>query len=1003
MSQQTPMKGAVSEGNRGQPKPLIRVFVAVLIGGIGLFLITKRFRMSDENSDATEWLRLSRQALRDDDYASAEEYALNISPASEHWAESRMIAGEAATQLERYDDAVSHYETLVQSDSQKSAEALFYIGEIYRHVGKLTPAVQAYREVLEENPDHLLAHHRLAYLLELTGQRWAASPYFLFVLQNNNATIQDLILFGDLEHPLEQLDYLERCREQDPDDPLVLSAFAAYHLSYGKLELAFPLLKEIVRNDPNLIPAQAMLGEVLLEREPDQFLKWHERLPAAADRDAEIWYVRGLWARQHQQLEMAIRCFWESVRLEPTHRRALSNLSQSLNSTENPAAGEFSERTRQFNEISRLLNQVANRAGDKAKVLKQLVDLMESTGRLWEAWAWAAISKEQLPGHRWPTEVIQRLTPVLDANTPQVIDAQNLALKHDFSSYPVPRRLLSVKSEEPQAIVETLTDSQIRFEEVADSGIDLIYYNASDPETQGARMFESNGGGVAVLDFNGDQWPDLYLTQGSEWATGSVEPSPSMEYQDRLYRNAQGERFIDVTAQANLHILDFGQGPTVGDFNNDGFPDLYVANIGRNRLLMNNGDGTFSDVTASAKLTSRKWTSSCAIVDLNADGLPDLFDANYLTGDGIYTDICEGRACSPSNFPGAVDDVYLNRGDGHFELIPDALPQQDSKGMGVVAVVLEGDRIPSLFVSNDQVPNYLIQNQTTPGSQKIEIRNEAFLRGLAFNEDGLPMACMGIAVDDVDSNGLLDLFVTNFQDEANTLYLQDSPGLFRDSTRAAGLFTPSFNFVGWGTQFLDADLDGHPDLVLVNGHVDDYRSRGRGYQMPPQFFRNIGRGKFEELDPENVGPYFGKKFLGRGLARLDWNRDGRMEFVVSNIGDRTSVLKNQSDIGHWLNLRLIATRSSRDAVGTIVTLKLENRSVQKQLTSGDGYMASNEKLLQFGLGDSERIQELVIDWPSGNQQIVREPPVDSTLEFLEDADSATLWQGVSPTSLKLNH
>jgi hypothetical protein len=236
---------------------------------------------------------------------------------------------------------------------------------------------------------------------------------------------------------------------------------------------------------------------------------------------------------------------------------------------------------------------------------------------------------------------------------------------------------------------------------------------------------------------------------------------------------------------------------------------------------------------------------------------------------------------------------------------------------------------------------------------------------------------MGIAADDANGDGRLDFFITTFSNESDTLYLQDAAGMFVDASRTSGLRAPSWPFIGWGTQFLDAELDGEPDLVVANGHVDEYHMR-------PQFFRNVGGGRFVELLADAAGPFFGQEYRGRGLARLDWNGDGRMDFVVSNIGQPAALVTNQSTgVGRYFNVRLHATRAARDAIGSIVTLAVPGRSWTKQLVAGDGYMATNERMLQFGLGEAEQVTELTVDWPSGGRTTVHNLPVNATVELVE--------------------
>ena len=253
----------------------------------------------------------------------------------------------------------------------------------------------------------------------------------------------------------------------------------------------------------------------------------------------------------------------------------------------------------------------------------------------------------------------------------------------------------------------------------------------------------------------------------------------------------------------------------------------------------------------------------------------------------------------------------------------------------------------------------------------MRLEDEAFIRGVAYNQDGLAMASMGIAADDIDGDGRLDFYVTTFKDESSMLFLQDSPGLFVDSATTAGFRSATMPFVGWGTQCLDSDRDGFPDIVGVNGHIDDYRDEGGEFHMRPQFFR-----------------------LGRGLSRLDWNRDGLMDFAVSNVGHRASLVMNVTQgAGHFINVRLTALQGGRDAIGSSIEVHTPDRTWKKQLVAGDGYMASNERLVQFGLGDATTVHKLIVHWPSGTTSTLRDLPADMTIELIESTPHGILRSG----------
>ena len=968
--------------------------MAVLVGVAVLVAVVFLWRPWVETPKATELLARAELALESGEYDRAVTLATRV-PRGEVWPRAQLVAGEAATRAGRLEEAIGYYSSVPRDGAQEAVLAVLSLGEVCRETGHLTEALSAYRYVLEHQPDNAAVHTRVAFLLGVMGRRWESLPHFMALVRNREWDLDSLALLGDLERPMEQGEYVRRCFENSPDDVLVQLAMAAHNVAEGHSSEARRLLQQVIAADPGIIAAQAMVGELIVDADSGTFLRWHAALPPDAERHPDIWYVRGLWARRQGELPVAARCFWEAVRLAPTHRRGTYNLGQVLVSLGEDSGEAFAARASQFSELTNALDLILRSRGRNATAMRRAAELTEAMGRLWESAAWCTTAASTLPSAPWTDAALERLLPQLDEDTPQVLPSANLSLQHDLSHLPHPRTLLrqAPSDEGSDGVPHVAT---IRFTERSQAaGLNFVYDNSADPATRGARQFEQTGGGVAVLDFDSDSRPDLYFTQGAAWPTGARQPVPSADRPNRIYRNMGVAGFIDVTREARLGDTGFGQGPAIGDFNNDGFPDVYVANIGLNRLYQNNGDGTFSDITETCGLTGDDWTASCAIADLNADGRPDLFDVNYLVGSRLYEMICDGRACSPKMFDGAADRLFINRGDGTFVFAAAAPASAESgKGLGLVVANLTDSNRPSIFIANDQVPNFLLRNEPAENAHNIRLEDAAFVSGVAFNEDGLPMACMGVAADDADGNGLLDLFVTNFQDEANTLYLQDSPGLFVDATNAAGLRAPSWPYVGWGTQFLDADLDGEPDLVLTNGHIDDYRDEGRGFHMRPQFFRNLGSGRFVELMADQVGPWFAGEYLGRGLARLDWNTDGKMDFVVSNVGDRASLVANESaDVGRFLNVRVQGTTGARDAIGAVVEVAAGDRRWTKQLVAGDGYMASNERILQFGLGEVERVTELQVRWPSGGTTTLQDLPADATIQLVEGAPRAIVWRG----------
>ena len=935
-----------------------------------------------QSTPPDEILRTASLALSKGDYQKVETLASRMPTEAEQWQAVTMLAAEAATKQGNLRDALSRYEQVVEHDPQsdKGQEAQFYRAETLLGLSELTLAEQAYRDVLQSSPADGLTNARLAFLMSITGREWESLPHYFVLIKRGDADYRELSLVADVGRAIEQPEFLKTCQQQNPDDLAVRQALVAVAYHEGE-ENAQARLAELAAAAPQLLSVQARLGEFIVDSpDPAAFLRWHEQLPANASEHPDIWLVRGLWARKQGQLRVAVDCFYESIVRTPFHRRAYHVLAQALVALDDKRADEVLAYSERLIELTQSVDQVLILEGDYEPSFQRTAQLLEELGRLWEACAWAVVARDTFPNATWPQEIFDRHTPRLTEDLPWIASEFNPIAGRTPGTVPAFFELLKAARADSEAPrVTTTLSGSIRFENVA--SIPFTYYNADDPATKGLRTMEQTGGAVGVLDVDRDGQPDVLLTQGVAWRHGQAEPQPDPDRRDALFRNRHGD-FQDVTEFLGGDS-GYGQGCSVVDLDNDGFEDLYIANVGRNAVYRNMGDGTFVDISDQIELAPPAWTVSTLCMDLNDDGLPDLFDVNYLEGEDLYVMICGGRACSPSVFSGAQDQLLINDGQGGFERLPDATPATDSKGLGAVAFWLEPGQRPVIFVANDQVANYFLVNTPADNPWNIQLSNQAMINGLALNDVGLAMACMGVAVDDWDNNGLYDLFVTNFHAEPNTLYLQDAPGLFLDNTRAAGLQAASIPYTGWGTQSLDADLDGWPDLVVVNGHVDDYRDEGGEYQMRPQVFQN-SEGRFRELDPEQAGAWFGEKILGRGLARLDWNLDGRPDFIVSSVNERVSVLQNTStNTGHYVKVRLTAVQTARDAIGAHVTLRAGGRRWTRQLTAGDGYQASNERELLFGVGEAATIDELTVVWPSGGTSELVDFAADCQVRLVE--------------------
>ena len=751
------------------------------------------------------------------------------------------------------------------------------------------------------------------------------------------------------------------------------------------------MLEKLIVAHPRLWGAQAQWGLLLSEqRQRDAFFKWVKKLPPEADQHPDIWHARGMQAVRDQQFEAAVRCFLEALRLHPNHLGANYQISQALARIgQKERAQAFADRSEKLAKIGYFISEL--KGVTDFSIIRQIADLMEGLGRYWEAAGWrhAALDlkKWNVEEAPWAREGLARIRSRIHQDHRWVAADHQPALRIDLEEFPLPDGRTSGATETPNS-PELAKACRVRFQDVAEAaGLQFDYYNGTTSETGLQHMLQSTGGGVAVLDYDQDGWPDLYFAQSGPW---KYPPAPQTNYRDRLFRNQGDGTFADVTEAAGLGAGDYSQGVAVGDINQDGWPDLYLANVGPNRLYLNMGDGTFEEATQEAGVGDPRWSLSAAIADMNHDGAPEIYVVNYLILDEVATRICKisnsdtTMGCSPSMFTAEQDRLYFSRGDGSFEDVTEASGVKASygKGLGVIAAdFAERGRI-DLFVGNDTTANFFFVNQSP--TDRLAFREEGVLTGVAYNEAGHSQSCMGLAVADADGNGMLDLFATNFYNDHNTLYLQRKDGSFYDASRESGLYDPSFYQLGFGSQFLDGELDGWPDLALVNGHVDRTAATGNPDLMPPQYFQNVGRGRFVEIASEQLGPYFEGRYLGRALAVVDWNRDGKEDLCVSHLDARGALLSNQTEgAGHYLAVELRGVQSARDAVGAIVKVQAGGRTRVRHLLAGDGYMVSNEKLLIFGLGEEEDVEKLTIRWPSGKLQEFADLQADRRILVIE--------------------
>jgi hypothetical protein len=495
-------------------------------------------------------------------------------------------------------------------------------------------------------------------------------------------------------------------------------------------------------------------------------------------------------------------------------------------------------------------------------------------------------------------------------------------------------------------------------------------------------MMETVGGGAGWLDVDRDGYWDLYLCQGGD-PKGLAAQLPSDEL--LLLRNG---KFRPATVQARCLETGYGQGVAVGDFDDDGFDDVYVSNYGPNVLWRNLGDGMFEDVTMVAGVGDHRWSTSTAWGDLDGDGDLDLYVCNYAEYDALDPRICTDRTgrrrtCDPLEVESQPDRCYENLGDGTFRDVTTAwgFNGTNDRSLGVVILDLTEDRRPDVFVANDVTANFLYV-QSADG----RFEERGVLAGIAMNTLGNFQASMGVALGDYDADGLADLYLTHFTDDSNTLYRNLGGGGFEDITRFVGLHQPTLPYLGFGTVFQDFNADGRMDVIVANGHIDDRRQEGGLWKMPAQLFTFMGD-EFAELTGQ-LGGYFAREVIGRGVAQADYDADGDMDLVMVHQDEPTALLRNDSDRGRWLHVSFIGRSSNRRGIGARVTAECGDTVRTGWLAGGTSYCSSQEPSVYLGLGNVGGPCRVTIDWPSGITQTIENVELDQRLTVTEPNASA---------------
>jgi enediyne biosynthesis protein E4 len=517
-------------------------------------------------------------------------------------------------------------------------------------------------------------------------------------------------------------------------------------------------------------------------------------------------------------------------------------------------------------------------------------------------------------------------------------------------------------------------------------GLDFHYDNGARGQQL---MVEATGGGCGWIDYEHDGFIDIYFPQGGDPARSGAMDQPI----DRLFRNKHGQVFQDVTEAAGIRNHDYGQGVAVGDFDSDGFDDLFVTNVGQNQLYHNQGDGSFEVVPAEAGFQESLWSTSAAWGDVDRDGDLDLYVCNYCDYDPRRPMPCADEQgtpsiCHPKDVNPVPDQFYRNLGDGRFEACARSLGLfgPGNRGLGVVIADFNNDRWPDIYVANDTTANFLFLSENA-----VSFREAAGLLGCAVNAQGVAQASMGVGCGDYDGNGFLDLYLTHFTNEWNTLYTNLGDKGFYDTTAIAGLVVPTMKRLAFGTIMNDLNQDGRMELFVANGHINPQESGGSGYRMTPQLFSYNGV-TWDDVG-DSAGDYFKRPVVGRGIGTGDFDNDGKLDLCVVHHDCPIVLLQNECQEGTWLQVRLIGRQSARSAVGTRVSVQMGSVTQMQELVGGTSYCSAVQSQLNFASAEPLKVGSLRIEWTNGETSLLENVPLNQAIVVTEPSSpqQAAKW------------
>lgn len=920
-----------------------------------------------------DYLSQARRSLQNGDLESASlsaDKALLQNPDSD---DAKLLAGQIASAKGNHRRALDLVES-IDPGSRLGPKASLFRCEQLMKLNRISEAADAIEEIIRRAPAgerQTIELHRQAWgLLCQVGRRQEASEH-----------ADALCLAGGANQP----ELLSLARRND-SYPIALETggrpdkyfqpglgMARWYFTQREFQKAIDALGDQPVKGFESPAAHALYGRLLADTQQMELVpRWYAGCDSEVSKFSDYWIALGTYFFDQQQFEASARTLLIATQIDPTDYSGVNRLARVFE-----ALGkiETSEQFRHRDTLNYQFGFIAENSPPNGSVEQSegIPRLLVELGRPFEALGWTRLAIPPSDGQS-RNAVAQKVAQLRQDPNARVMAREMALVGVNPDQYDMESALEKLKHVSPvedgHEQSDALPGDPLAIPKLvnvaSELGLEFRWFQDVENGLSLIPLHELMGGGAAILDYDLDGWPDIYLAQG-----GGEPPTDSCRLSNPLFRNL-GFRFQEVTERADAGDRNYSSGIAAGDVNQDGLIDLFLGSLGRNRLLINNGDGSFSDATSSWGKVEDRFSSSLAIADVNRDALPDLFEAVYVEmADGFkapeLADDGGPMQPSPVMHYAQSDRLFENLGDGSFRMHEISREVADpGTSLGVVVTDFDGDGGNEVFVGNDARTNHFLEI-----GANNQFVNTAGPNGIASGFTGDANACMGIATGDFDRDGSFDMHIANYSKESANHYLQSPSGGFTDLAARYGIDTITMPYIGFGTKAVDVDRNGWLDLLVTNGHVFDLRNDGDEFQMPPQYLANRGD-RFELTGVEDTSGYWDGKYLGRTMAMADFDRDGRIDFVVGHLHQPLALLHNQTATeGSWIQVELVGTDCERDAVGAKITVTtMSGQSFSQWVTAGDGYLCSDEPVIDLGLGKNDAIKEVRVLWPGGATQVL---------------------------------